>query len=162
MLRPLRNTMIGGIFWISAFTYAQTDVGNFRVPDVDENGVLKSIMTGENAKMFPDKPMIIEGLVIEFYEKDGETVNIRLTSPGCEYDTRANYATSEKPVKIEGSEFTVEGEGYTFDSNTSRMEIHNKVRVVFKNSNFTSPRTSEESVESTPTPTESSAASETP
>lgn len=149
----------GASLWLAAQLSAQTDVGNFRVPDTDEEGVLKTLLTGEKAKMYPDKPMWIEGLVIEFYEEDGETVRLRLTSPGCHYDTRSSYAESDESVRIVGENFTVEGVGYKFDSNTSRMELLNEVRVVFSDTDFTPPRgaadippDAPESSEPTPSP----------
>jgi len=149
----------GLCLWIGSFLAAQTDVSNFRVPSENEQGVLESVLMGEKARMYPDKPMWIEGLVIEFYQPDGKTVNIRLTSPGCHYDPQTNFAESEKKVKIVGKDYTIEGTGYRFDSNSSRMELQNDVRVVFKNTDFTSPRSSGETVESD---SESEPSQETP
>lgn len=123
---------------------AQTDAGRFKVPDVDENGVLVSMMTGESARMFHDKPMEIEGLVVEFYEADGSTVKVRIVSPLCNYDTRRNVATSDAKVDINGNGFHIQGEGYTFEPALSRMEIRSKVKVQFNNVNFKSPKSNTE------------------
>lgn len=140
----MRAAVWGGILCLTLSLFAQTDVGNFRVPSVSKEGVLESVLTGEKARMYPDKPMWIEGLVIRFYEPDGETVRIRLSSPGCHYDAQNNFAESDKSVKIEGNDFTIDGVGYKFDSNTSRMEILTETRVVFRNVDFTPPRASTE------------------
>ena len=134
--------------------YAQTDIGNFRVPDVNDDGVLVSLLSGEKARMYPNKPTWIEGMVIEFYLPDGETVQFRLTSPGCYYDARNNLATSKEDVLIEGNDFTVEGTGYRFDNNTSRMEILNDVRVVFRNVNLSSTQDEDPAAETSEPATE--------
>lgn len=138
--RGRRGLWFGMILWGMGVAFAQTDAGRFRVPDVDENGVLVSMLTGESARMFPDKPMEIGGLVVEFYEADGKTVKIRIVSPFCHYDTRANVAVSDAPIKIDGSGFEVQGEGYRFEAGSSRMEIHSKVKVIFRNIEFKGPK----------------------
>ncbi|MDF3128067.1 LPS export ABC transporter periplasmic protein LptC [Kiritimatiellaeota bacterium B1221] len=115
---------------------AQTDVGKFKVPDIDENGVMVSLMTGESARMYPQKPMEITRLTMEFYEEDGETVKLKITSPFCNYDSRTNSATSEEKVKIEGPQYTITGEGYVFEATYSRLEIQNNVKVLLKNLNL--------------------------
>jgi lipopolysaccharide export system protein LptC len=162
----VRGGLVAGAgLWLAVHVSAQTDVGNFRVPDTDEEGVLKTLLTGEKAKMYPDKPMWIEGLVIEFFEEDGETVHLRLTSPGCHYDTRSNFAESDQPVLIVGDTFTVEGVGYKFDSNTSRMELLNEVRVVFSDTNLTpaqEPADSPPALSEPSEPSESSPSPESP
>lgn len=138
---------------LSTRVSAQTDVSNFRVPDVNDEGVLVSLLTGDKARMYPSKPMWIQNMVIEYYLEDGKTVQMRLTSPECYYNTRTNEASSKEDVFIEGNDFTVEGTGYRFDSNTNRMEILNDVRVVFKNVNLSAtPEDEEPATESEPAP----------
>jgi hypothetical protein len=139
-----RGILLGvfrGLFILGAgITLAQTDVGRFKVPDIDENGLLKSLMTGESAKMYLGKPMEIQKLVIEFYKEDGITVNIRVTSPFCTYDTGTNIATSDNKINIDGDGFHIEGVGYVFESSSSQMEIRSNVKVIFKNMNIKPPR----------------------
>jgi len=115
---------------------AQTDVGRFKVPDIDADGVLKSLMTGESAKMFVGKPMEIQKLRIEFYEPDGETVHIEVTSPYCTYDSRSNTAVSDAEIFIMGDNFNIKGVGYVFEAGRSQMEIRSEVKVTFKNLNM--------------------------
>ena len=139
-----RGLWLGLMVSAMGSVYAQTDAGGFRVPNVDKNGVLVSMLTGENARMFPGKPMEISGLVVEFYEADGKTLKIRIVSPFCNYDTRANTATSDAVIDIYWDGFHIRGEGYTFESASSKMEIHSKVKVIFKNIQFKAPRAQSE------------------
>ncbi|MEX2606673.1 MAG: LPS export ABC transporter periplasmic protein LptC [Kiritimatiellia bacterium] len=127
----------------------QTDVGGFRVPEVNGQGVLTSLMIGESARMYPDKPMDITNLTVRFFEEDGQTVNVEITSPGCAYDTRRNVATSDQSVLIVGNTFTIEGVGYVYESNKSQMKLMSDVKVTFSNLNFKPDPVSKPETEST-------------
>jgi hypothetical protein len=129
----------------------QTDVESFRVPDVNEQGVLKAILIGESARMYPDKPMDIINLTVNFFEEDGKTIKVEITSPGCAYDTRRNVATSEESVLIEGDTFRIEGVGYIYNSPKNQMELLSEVVVTFSNLNF-KPKPVSNSEESTDRP----------
>jgi len=122
---------------------AQTDVGGFRVPEVNEKGVLTSLMTGESARMTPNQPVAIKGLEIKFFEEDGETVSSRITSPACDYDAAAREVKSETPIRITGDGYEITGTGYVFDLETNRLEIHSESRVRFKNLNILPPQGSQ-------------------
>ncbi|WFB35276.1 LPS export ABC transporter periplasmic protein LptC [Kiritimatiellota bacterium B12222] len=134
--RGSRGFILGWVFVAAGLLHAQTDVGRFKVPDVDEDGVLKSILTGESAQMFIGKPMAIQGLVVEFFEEDGKTVKMRITSPGCDYNTQTNSAESDKLIHIDGDGFHIEGVGYVFEASRSQMELKSDVKVVFNNVEF--------------------------
>ena len=110
---------------------AQDDAVNFTVPQINADGVMESIMTGERAEIRPGKPMDVEGFRILFFEEDGETVKLTVTSPGCRYDPRAREAESDQPVDIQGNQFRVKGVGYTYRMQKEQMEIHSKVKVRF-------------------------------
>jgi hypothetical protein len=124
----LAGVLMAGV-WLGAPLRAQTDVGRFRVPDVDENGVMKSLLTGESARMFPDQPMQIIQLEILFYQEDGETVKVRITSPGCDYDPRARSAQSKETVRIVGDTFEITGADYVFEAGKNRMQINRDAKV---------------------------------
>jgi hypothetical protein len=94
---------------------------------------MESVMTGERAKIRPGKPMEVEGLKILFFEDDGKTVELTVTSPACRYDARGREAESEHPVDIRGETFHVEGVGYTYRMEEEKIEIRDKVRVRFWN-----------------------------
>ncbi len=132
----IRGLFTGVLLFGAVRLGAQTDIGKFKVPDIDENGVMVSLMTGESAKMYPTKPMEITNLTMDFFEEDGKTVKLKITSPFCNYDSKTNSATSENKVKIEGPQYTITGEGYVFEASYSRLEIQKDVKVVLKNLNL--------------------------
>jgi hypothetical protein len=108
---------------------AQTQGAGIRVPERDEKGVMTSLLTGEKARLFPGKPVMIEGLVIRFFEADGETVRMKMESPSCEYDDRRGRAISEDSVRISGNGFDIRGKGYVYTARDQRMEINSQVKV---------------------------------
>lgn len=150
ILHGFRVSFFGGLF-AGALAMGQTDVGGFRVPEVNEQGVLTSLMIGESARMYPGKPTDITNLTIRFFEEDGQTVKVEITSPGCAYDTRRNVATSDKSVLIVGDTYTIEGVGYVYDSPKSQMELMSDVKVTFSNLNFKPEPVSNPETESTDT-----------
>jgi LPS export ABC transporter protein LptC len=113
---------------------AQDDIVNFKVPQVNAQGVIESVMMGERARMQPGKPMDIQELTILFYNDDGKTVSMTVRSPGCRYDAKTREAISEEAVDIQGDGFRVQGVGYTYRMEKEQMEIYNKVRVRLKRS----------------------------
>jgi hypothetical protein len=118
----------------------QDDAVNFKVPRINDKGVMESVMTGERAKIRPGRPMEVEGLRIQFFQDDGETVKLTVTSPGCSYDARSREAESDQAVEIRGDTFRVEGVGYTYRMEKEQMEIRDKVRVRFWGMERPSPR----------------------
>ncbi len=122
----------GGFAWAQADREDSVSTG-FKIPELDENGVMKSMMTGQKARMSPGKPLEIEGLMIEFYEKDGKTVAMRITSPFCTYDARSGMARSEESVRILGKNFQIRGKGFDYETQAERMELHSNVKVILRN-----------------------------
>jgi len=143
--RGTRGIVLCGWFLCSLPLGAQTDVANFKVPDIDENGVMLSMLTGGSAKMFPQKPMQITKLRIDFFESDGKTVKMKIVSPFCNYDPRGGVATSEDRIRIDSPEFTITGKGYIFESGNSRIEIKNDVKVILRNLSLKTSKSPKES-----------------
>lgn len=144
-LREIWGFILWGALIFTAPLWAQTDVANFRVPDINENGVMVSMLSGEQARMFPNKPMQITRLAIEFYEPDGKTVKMKILSPFCNYDTRTGVATSEEAITIESPQLTVTGKGYIFEAENSRVKIESQVKVLLRNLNLKTSQTSKDS-----------------
>lgn len=111
---------------------AQDVIRNFKVPEIDDEGRLKSMLMGAQATIVPGKPMPVEDLRIQFFQPDGKTVKLNIVSPGCVYDPKEGVAVSEQPIRIFGDGFLVSGVGYRYEKDRERMEIHNNVRVRFR------------------------------
>lgn len=136
VIRGIRNVLGIGLICGSFSMLGAQDApraGRFRVPEVNEDGVLTSMLTGESARMVPGRPLEIEKLAIYFYEADGETVRMRVSSPTCLYDDRRGIATSEDEVRIEGTQFTIDGKRFAYHANDERMEIFEDVVVILRN-----------------------------
>ncbi len=142
---PFRMSSSVGLLWVMGMisiavppAMAQSStpapqVRRFRVPEIDENGVMTSMLTGQSARMVVGKPLEIQELAIFFYAEDGETVRMKITSPTCLYDDRRGIATSEDEVTIEGDQFTIEGKRFEYRANDQRLEIFEDVHVTLRN-----------------------------
>ena len=127
---------------VPMFLHAQVG-GKFKVPELDEQGNLKSMLMGEEFRMVPGQPAEITGLTVEFYDTN-EEIRMKITSPFCTYDDRKGVATSDKEVHIEGQSFTVDGTGFDYHAREERLNIHKDAKVVLKDLSASSnPSTSE-------------------
>lgn len=106
--------------------------GRFRVPEINADGVMTSLFTGESARMIPGRPVEITGMRIFFFEPDGETVRMEIRSPISFYDERSGNATSDEEVIIEGPQFTVTGKKFNYNASAQRLEIFQDARVVLR------------------------------
>jgi hypothetical protein len=111
---------------------AQPVSSRFKVPELDAQGNLKSMLMGEQARMAPGKPVEIKGLNIEFYGAD-KTVKMRVTSPECVFNDRTGQATSTQAVKIEGDAYTITGTGFDYHTKEETLAIHADAKVVLRN-----------------------------
>lgn len=112
--------------------FAQDDAVNFKVPRINEDGVVESVMTGDRARLRPGEPIAVEGMKILFFRPDGETVQMTVRSPACLYDPRKREAASEETIAIRGEGYRVDGKGYRYWMERERMEIYSDVRVRFR------------------------------
>jgi hypothetical protein len=107
--------------------------GGVRVPEINDEGVMTSLLTGREVRFRPRKPMEITGLEIFFFEPDGKTVRMNAVSPASSYDSIQGKVFSDEEIKISGDRFVITGTGYRYVAATQSLEIFEDVRVVFKN-----------------------------
>jgi len=110
--------------------------GGVRVPEINDQGVMTSLLTGREVRFRPRKPMEIKGLEIFFFEPDGVTVRMNAVSPGCFYDSMKSKAFSDEPIRIEGNGFVITGTRYEYMASEQTMEIFEDAKVVLKNVNL--------------------------
>ena len=119
--------------FVLAAVAADTDVqtlSGFRVPEYDEEGNMKSQLFGDLAQFLPNGIVRISNLKIEFYK--GEDVDMRVTSPECDYGEKTKEAESESSVRIARGNMVVTGKGFTWKSNKERLVIRSDAKVVLK------------------------------
>lgn len=106
--------------------------GGVRVPQINDEGVLTSLLTGEQVRITPGKPLDITRLTIRFFAEDGETENMKITAPTCLYDAARGRAKSDDTVRVEAEQFTIDGKGFEYRVAAQRMEIFSEVKVVLR------------------------------
>ena len=104
------------------------EIENFRVPDFDANGVMKSEIFGERAKPLTNDMIRITGLRIVMYKN--KAVDVVLTSAHCTEDRKTRNAFSNDEVKIERGKEVINGTGFRWESEKQRIEILNKFHMV--------------------------------
>ncbi len=106
------------------------EVSGFRVPDYDEQNVLRAQLYGETAKVLEKGVVEITNLKIEMY-KDGE-VAMTVFSPHCFFNMETREAYSEGRVLIESGLMTIVGRGFTWSAEAGRFEILHDSKVLVK------------------------------
>lgn len=127
--------LIGAGLFVAAAAVAQLREGQtvigFRYPEYDNDGNLKTLITGDSATAQSPTVFDIRNLKIEMY-KDG-AVDTRVTAPQCRFDRRAMQATSEDSVRIVRGDLVITGEGFTWSGTPSSFRIERNVRLVLRN-----------------------------
>jgi len=104
------------------------EIKDFRVPEFDANGVLKSEIFGDVAKPVSDNLIRITGLRIIMYKN--KEVEATLTSEHCTVDRKSRDAFSNADVKIVRGNVVITGKGFRWGAETQRIEILNKFHMV--------------------------------
>jgi hypothetical protein len=102
---------------------------DFRVPDYDANGKLKSQVLGEVAELRPDGKIEITNLKIELYNEKKE-VQGTVWAAKCLFDRQTRSAVSDTAVRLTQGKMVLTGTGLRWDAVNQRLEILHDVRVV--------------------------------
>jgi len=108
------------------------EIRDFRVPEFDADGTLKSEIFGDLAKPLPDNKIAITGLRIVMYK--GKGVDATLTAAHCTVDRRDKNAFSNAEMKIVRGNVTITGKGFRWSSDGQRIEVLNKFHMVMTGS----------------------------
>ena len=103
-------------------------ITEFRVPEFDPNGVLKSEIFGGQAEPLPNDMVRITGLRIVMYKN--QAAEATLTSAHCTINRKDRSAFSNADVRIVRGNVVVTGKGFRWDSPNQRIEILNKFHMV--------------------------------
>lgn len=120
---------------IGAATWAQQlqrggRVEGFRVPDYDDNGVLRSQLYGDWAVLRSPDVVEVENPRVELY-RDGE-IETRVVSPHCLFNRRTQMVASTSTVRIVRGDVVITGQNYRFEPRHERFVIYTNARVVLR------------------------------
>lgn len=105
----------------------------FRLPEYRDDGTLKSMMVGGAATVKPGALVEIEDLRIEFFEDDGEELQMRVEAPHCLYNRAGEIAKSPGDVRIEAKNIEVTGTDFAWDRKRELFKIFKDAKVVLRN-----------------------------
>jgi lipopolysaccharide export system protein LptA len=110
-------------------------IKNFRVPGYYETGPnetakLKWVVSGQEAQPLSGGQVQIQGLLLEYFSKTGET-NIAIVAADGRFDRATQSATSAGPLKVEiyNGQMILEGTGFFWQQTNSALVISNNVRT---------------------------------
>ena len=121
-----------GMLIVASAAQEGVELGGFRLPDYDANGVKKSELIGKSAILKQGGKVDIQDFKIDFYEADGETVKMTVTAPQCTYVRHGRIAKSPSSVRIEGGNMVVTGKDFAWDGKRELFKIFSNSKVVFK------------------------------
>lgn len=104
-------------------------ITDFRVPEFDSNGVLKSEIFGDQAQPQPGTDLVkITGLRILLYKN--KEVESTLTSEHCTVNRKDRSAFSNADVRIVRGNVVITGRGFRWSPDSQRIEILNRFHMV--------------------------------
>jgi len=124
------------VFWLSGVLTGWSQlpkgqtVSGFRYPDYDPEGVLRSLVQGEEAHVLSETKVEITTLRIDIFK--GTNVETRVTSPFCLFNPETRSAQSESSLRIVRENLTITGEGFSWDTEAQRFIIEKQARVVIQ------------------------------
>ncbi len=104
---------------------------DFKLPEYDPQGRLKSQVTGKGVKQLPNSQMLITTLHLETYRDDGK-VELIVEAPECLYDSKRRIATSpgEMRARQADGKFTITGQGFEWQQTNSVLIISNRAHTI--------------------------------
>lgn len=111
------------------------EIDDFRIPEFDSNGMLKSEIFGTKARILPENKIKITGLQIIMYKKRDpgmvtNQVDAVLSSDHCTVDQKNRNAFSNADMKIVRDNVVITGKGFRWTAGSQRIEILNDFRMV--------------------------------
>ena len=101
---------------------------DFRLPEYDESGRIKTDVRGDQAVMHTNGVMEVTNVRVVFYE-DGKPV-IRMSAPRCTYYAEKQVVESNSRVLIEHKEILISGVGFRCRLKDRQMKISSAAKVV--------------------------------
>jgi hypothetical protein len=107
----------------------------FKYPDYDKaSNLLRSLVTGKEARQQPNNQVRVKELRAETYRYDGgrQAVDLVIEAPDCLFDMDKRVASSPGPLKAQRADgrFSITGEGFEFRQLEQRLIVSKNVRLV--------------------------------
>lgn len=136
----LRNIIIGASFVsfllsLISGAFGADDLLNqaikgFRYPDYDNQGQLKTEISGDKARFLPQNLIQITNLRMTFYEESKMVMHI--STPLCFFDRVKQTAVSTSEVCVTRAEIIITGRGFDWSEKDGLIHINNNARVILQ------------------------------
>ena len=135
-VKEWQGWLLAGVLGFSTVVVvAQSTTGgsgkDFKLPEYDAQGRLKSQVNGKGVKQLPNGQMLITTLHLETYRDDGK-VEMIVEAPECLYDSKLRVASSAGEMKARqaGGKYTITGEGFEWQQTNSVLIISNRAHTI--------------------------------
>ncbi len=102
----------------------------FKTQSFGKDGKLAWNVFGKEAE-FASGDVLMKEALITFFSKSGE---VKVNAKKSVFDKENSLWTSEKAVKVRGTNLSLDGVGFTMDLKRRRIHIKSRVSVVFNRS----------------------------
>ncbi|MFP4203535.1 MAG: LptA/OstA family protein [Opitutales bacterium] len=108
-------------------------VENFRFPRFGEDGYTDWVLEGGKGAYESEEQVVIEEMELRVYSGDARRAReLTLQSPEATLRVKENRGHSEAPIRINGGNFGIHGEGWSWDGNQKKIQVHRAVEVEFR------------------------------
>jgi len=122
--------LLGGALRAAAQLEPGQTIQQFRLPDYDRDGQLKSQLFGDQARVLNADEVEVTNLRIELYE--GTQVTTRVSAPQCLYHRKQNAAASDGAIRIARENAVITGERFTWRAGDNHFLIESNAQVVIR------------------------------
>ncbi|MBM3834392.1 MAG: hypothetical protein FJ403_14205 [Verrucomicrobia bacterium] len=105
---------------------------DFTAPANDDQGKRRSILKGRSGKRLANGQLEIQGMTVETFRDQSKDMIIE--APQCIFDpkTKIAFSSGELVVRTVDERFSIQGQGFRWQQDDSRLVISNEVQTVLR------------------------------
>jgi hypothetical protein len=111
----------------AAAQFAGQTVRGFRLPEYNEDGTLRQLLSAESAIILEGGLLQLGNPQIELYNQG--VVSVRIQAPECAFDQTRKRAASREHIRIVTDKAVLTGDGFAWNGENEQFQIFSNVRV---------------------------------
>lgn len=127
----LLPALAAALLWASASPslaqFAGQTVRGFRLPEYNEDGTLRQLLSSEAATILEGGLLQLVNPQIELHNHG--TVSVRIQAPECAFDQARKRAASREHIRIVTDKAVLTGDGFAWNGENEQFQIFSNVRV---------------------------------
>ena len=108
---------------------------NFKLPMFNDEGFRAWEMQGDKGTYLSDEEVEVSGMVLRWYSGDEQNIlDSTVESPQATLLIKENRAYGDDKIKVEGRQYVLVGESWSWDGKLKKMAINKNVKILFDQS----------------------------